>query len=109
MSNSPNIPEGSKNTADIAFTLFKMHELEDAETRSIIPGDQVAIYSMVSTVAQGFIDRGLPKLGRRVVDLAIHRLRLSTSVKGQRTKDLLTPYELELHREQKKLEEKPKI
>lgn len=105
----PDMPRGPTTTGDAMMSLFDLNSLMDAETRTDIPSGYVELYSMTLTVAKGIYDRGFKKGALRIRDLIKHNLRLRVAVKGKRTKDSLIPMQYELHRDTKKLEDKPKV
>lgn len=108
-SKMPDMPSGPRTVADMGSGILELRTELETLTKTDVPVEYVNLYSMVLTVAEGLAEKGLQKTGERISKLALRNLRLRVSVKGKRIQQFLTPIELELHKEQRKSEEKPKI
>ena len=105
----PGLPSGPRTTGDMGMSITELRSELETLTKTDVPAELVNLYAMVLTVSEGIVEKGLVKTGGRVASLALRHLRLRVSIKGKRIQQLLTPIELELHKETRKNEEKPKI
>jgi len=112
--NMPDLPEGPKTTAEMGMSIFdlahdpKLRPLNNLLTRTDMPAMVRSIYLNVINSAL-VLKETFPKYARLLLDRAATDLMLRVSEKGKRVHELLTPIELELHRDSRKQEEKPKV
>lgn len=109
MSSIPNLPDKPRTVADMGHSIMELRTELETLTKTDVPAEYVSLFSMVLTSAEALAEKGLKKTGGRIASLALRTLRLRVSIKGKRVGQLLDPIQLELHKEQRKNTEEPKI
>ncbi len=107
--NIPGLPNSPTTTADMGMTVFDMKNLNDLLTKGNLPASVRAIYLNGINTSLILARKGMPKLAKVYMDYASTNLKAMVGEKAGRIKAFLTPFELELHHEKRKDEEKPKI
>jgi len=111
----PDLPEGPKTTAEMGLGLFDMaHDpkfkaLANLLTKTDLPAMKRAIYMNAINAAIILKEKGFPKTAAVLLNRAATDLMAMVSEKGKRVTQFLTPIELELHRENRKNEEKLRV
>ena len=111
----PNLPEGQKTTADMGLSILDLtHDPELRQWASVLvktdcPLPLQTLYLNCLNVALYMKRSGAPERAKVRIDRVATALQMRPSADSKRIKQLLEPIELELHREQRKNEEKPRI
>lgn len=113
--NLPSLPEGPKTTADMGLSILDLtHDKELRDWANVLvktdcPINLQSLFLNCLNVALYLKRNGYPERAQVRLNRVATALQMRPSHEGKRIKQLLTPIELELHREIKKNEEKPKI
>jgi hypothetical protein len=113
--NMPDLPSSPTTTADLGMTMFDMaHDSEmrpyaNLLTKGDLDAMQRPIFVTGLATGIGLMKMGFKKSGKRIADYTALMLMARVSEKGKRMKQFESPFQLELHHEKRKDEEKPKI
>lgn len=111
----PRLPQGQSTTADMGLSILDLaHDPDLKEWANVLvktdcPLSLQQLYLNCLNVGLYLIKHGYPQWGQVRLNRVATALQMRPSADSKRIKQLLDPIQLELHRDQHKTEEKPRI